>query len=149
MTGPVTTVHWGAVNREGSKALRAAGYRGQLGYFNVDDDLPPVSYYLSETERRHMKKRFIWKDESEDIIFIRSSIVLDKTNADEIVPKMDAYAQAVSGLPPYVDFLIHEQYFYPDYAAYQPDYMERIETAVKWATEHGYTPAFLDECIFE
>ena len=149
LLGPVTTIHWGAVNRAGSSALRAAGYKGQLGYFNVDDDLPPVSYYLSVEERRHMKKRFIWKDESEDIIFIRSSMVLDKTAPGEIVPKMEAYAGAESGLPPYVDYLIHEQYFYPDYEAYEPDYMERIERAVKWAREHGYTPAFLEECIFE
>ncbi|MBY0534418.1 MAG: hypothetical protein K2P88_01085 [Chitinophagaceae bacterium] len=147
LMGPVTTVHWGEVTIEGSRALRAAGYKGQLGYFNVDDDLPPVSYYLDVEKRRHMKKRFIWKDEAEDIIFIRSSIVLDRKENHEIVPFLDAYREAGTP-PPYADFLIHEQYFYPDYAAYQPDYFERIETAVKWATDHHYKPAFLDESIF-
>lgn len=147
LMGPVTTVHWGAVNIDGSRALRAGGYKGQLGYFNVDDDLPPVSYYLNVEERRHMKKRFIWKDVTEDIIFIRSSVVLDKKELPDIVPFLDSYRQT-TGLPPYVDFLIHEQYFYPDYSAYQPDYFDRIETAVRWAHDNGYTPAFLDECIF-
>jgi hypothetical protein len=147
LMGPVTTVHWGEVNIEGSRALRAGGYKGQLGYFNVDDELPPVSYYLSVEQRRHMKKRFIWKDVQEDIIFIRSSVVLDKKEQAEIVPFLNSYQQT-SGLPPYVDFLIHEQYFYPDYSAYQPDYFARIETAVQWALDNGYTPAFLDECIF-
>lgn len=149
LLGPVTTVHWGEVNVEGSRAMRAAGYKGQLGYFNVDDNEPAVSYYLNVEQRRHIKKRFIWKDEAEDIIFIRSSMVLDRTNKEDIVPKMNAYHSAASGLPPYVDYLIHEQYFYPDYIAYQPDYLEKIETAAKWAKEHGYEPAFLDECIFE
>ncbi|MCC6286265.1 MAG: hypothetical protein IT249_00120 [Chitinophagaceae bacterium] len=149
LLGPVTTVHWGEVTVEGSRAMRAAGYKGQLGYFNVDDDQPTVSYYLDVEQRRHIKKRFIWKDEAEDIIFIRSSMVLDRTKKENIVSTMNAYASAPSGLPPYVDYLIHEQYFYPDYAAYQPDYFEKIATAVQWAKEHGYEPAFLDECIFE
>ena len=147
LTGPVTTIHWGEVNIEGSRALRAAGYKGQLGYFNVDDDLPPVSYYLSVEQRRNMKKRFIWKDEQEDIIFIRSSVVVDRKAKDELVPFLNAYREQ-GGLPPYVDFLVHEQYYYPDYVAYQPDYFEKLETVAKWATEQGYSPAFLDECIF-
>ncbi|MBS1751945.1 MAG: hypothetical protein JST63_18750 [Bacteroidetes bacterium] len=149
LLGPVTTLHWGEVNVEGARAMRAAGYKGQLGYFNVDDDQPAVSYYLTVEQRRHMKKRFIWKDEAEDIIFIRSSMVLDRTKKEDIATGMDAYGNAPSGLPPYVDYLIHEQYFYPDYTAYQPDYFEKIEAAVMWAKEHGYEPAFLDECIFE
>lgn len=149
LLGPVTTVHWGEVNIEGSRAMRAAGYKGQLGYFNVDDDQPAVSYYLNVEQRRHMKKRFIWKDMSEDIVFIRSSLVLDRTKNEDIVSNMEAYATSPSGLPPYVDYLIHEQYFYPDYGAYQPDYFEKIETAVQWAKHNGYEPAFLDECIFK
>lgn len=147
LMGPVTTVHWGEVTLEGSRALRAAGYKGQLGYFNVDDDLPPVSYYLDVEKRRHMKKRFIWKDEKEDIVFIRSSIVLDVKKKEEITPFLEAY-RSTTGLPPYVDFLIHEQYFYPDYHNYQPDYFEKIELAVKWAADNGYVPAFLEDCIF-
>lgn len=149
LLGPVTTVHWGEVNVEGARAMRAAGYKGQLGYFNVDDDQPTVSYYLDVERRRHMKKRFIWKDESEDIIFVRSSLVLDRTKKEDVAATMNAYGNAPSGLPPYVDYLTHEQYFYADYAAYQPDYFEKIERAVQWAKEHGYEPAFLDECIFE
>ena len=147
VTGPVTTIHWGEANVEGSRALRAAGYKGQLGYFNVDDDQPAVSYYLTVAQRRNMKKRFIWKDEQEDIIFIRSSLVVDRKAKDELVPFLNAY-QEKGGLPPYVDFLVHEQYYYPDYIAYQPDYFEKLETVVRWATELGYTPAFLEECIF-
>jgi hypothetical protein len=128
--------------------MRDCGYKGQLGYFNVDDDQYPVSYYLDENQRRHMKKRFIWKDEETGIIFIRSSIVLDKTELKDIEPKLNAYKNASSGLPPYADFLIHEQYFYPDYFNYEPDYMQRIEAAVIWARSNGYKPRFLDECIF-
>ncbi|WP_240543775.1 hypothetical protein [Spirosoma foliorum] len=99
--GPVTTLHWGEATVEGSRALRDAGYIGQLGYFNVDDELPPVSYYLDVAQRRHMKKRFVWHDNQEDITFIRSSIVLDKTELPDIVPYLDNYENQPSGLPPF------------------------------------------------
>jgi hypothetical protein len=143
----VTTLHWGAATVEGSRALRDAGYKGQLGYFNVDDDQPAVSYYLTPEQRRHIKKRFIWKDNSEDIVFIRSSIVIDKTSLADIRGWLDGYRQR-GGLPPYVDLLVHEQYYYSFYKAYQPDFRERILTAVQWAQDNGYTPKFLEACIF-
>jgi hypothetical protein len=147
LMGPVTTLHWGEATVEGSRALRDLGYKGQLGYFNVDDELPAVSYYLDVEQRRHIKRRFIWKDNKEDIVFIRSSIVIDKTGLAEIRPQLDAYRDK-GGLPPYVDLLVHEQYYYPDYFNYQPDFRERILTAVGWAANNGYQPKFLEECIF-
>lgn len=147
LMGPVTTLHWGEATVEGSRALRDLGYKGQLGYFNVDDDLPPVSYYLDVDQRRHIKKRFIWKDTREDIVFIRSSIVIDKTDLSNIRPHLDSY-RPTGGLPPYVDLLVHEQYYYPSYFNYQPDFMDRIRTAVGWTVDNGYEPKFLEECIF-
>lgn len=139
----VTTIHWGEATVEGSRAMRDAGYTGQLGYFNVDDDLPSASYYLTAPQRRHLKKRFVWCDTSEDITFIRASIVVDTKKLEDIRPHLDAYEQK----PPFLDLLVHEQYFYPFYFNYQPDYREKILTAVQWAQENGYTPAFLSESI--
>ncbi|MBN8856353.1 MAG: hypothetical protein BGO55_17715 [Sphingobacteriales bacterium 50-39] len=148
LMGPVTTVHWGEAAVEGARAVRDAGYKGLLGYFNVDDDLPAVSYYLTTEQRRHIKQRFVWKDNKEDIVFIRSSIVIDKTALGDIRPYLDGYKQR-GGLPPFVDLLVHEQYYYPFYEAYQPDFKERILTAVQWAQDNGYKPQFLSESIFE
>jgi len=147
LMGPMTTLHWGEATVEGSRALRDLGYKGQLGYFNVDDELPAVSYYLDVEQRRHIKKRFVWKDNREDIVFIRSSIVIDKTGLGDIRPHLDGY-RAKGGLPPYVDLLVHEQYYYPFYFNHQPDLMDRIRTAVGWAANNGYEPKFLEECIF-
>ena len=47
------------------------------------------------------------------------------------------------------EFLMHEQYFYPDYAKYLPDFRERIFAALAWAEEKGLTPAFLSETHLE
>jgi hypothetical protein len=144
---PITTLHWGEVPVEVSRALRDAGYMGQLCDFNVDDNLAPCSYYLTVPQRRHMLKRFVWRDNTEDIIFIKSSIILDTMKLNTILPHLDQYEKQ-GRKPPYVDLLIHEQYFYPYYKGYQPDYGEKVLTAVKWAVDNGYKPKFLSDCLF-
>ena len=42
-------------------------------------------------------------------------------------------------------FADHEQYFYRDYFAYQPDYVEKIFLAAKLAHEAGRDFIFLEE----
>jgi hypothetical protein len=142
----VTTIHWGEATVEGARAMRDAGYTGQLGYFNVDDNLPSASYYLTEPQRRHLKKRFVWRDTAEDITFVRTSIVIDTKKLEDIQPHLDAHEQN-GQKPPYLDLLVHEQYFYPSYFNYQPDFRDKILAAVRWAKENGYTPQFLSESI--
>ncbi|HRO44719.1 hypothetical protein [Agriterribacter sp.] len=148
LASSITTLHWGEVPVEVSRALRDCGYTGQLCDFNVDDHLSPCSYYLDVEQRRHMKKRFVWRDNKEDITFIKSSIIIDTKKLPEVIPYLDQYEKE-SRKPPYVDLLVHEQYFYDYYHNYQPDYRTKVLTAVKWAVDKGYTPAFLSECIYE
>ena len=142
----VTTLHWGEVPIEVSRALRDAGYTAQLCDFNVDDGLAPCSYYLTIPQRRHMQKRFVWRDNEENITFIKSSIILDTKKIHDIVPYLNRYEKE-NRKPPYVDLLIHEQYFYDYYHNYQPDYRDKVRTAVKWAIDNGYTPASIHECL--
>jgi len=40
-------------------------------------------------------------------------------------------------------FADHEQYFFPEYFAHQPDYMEKIHISAKWLHAHGYGFIFL------
>ncbi|SEI68780.1 hypothetical protein SAMN05216327_103253 [Dyadobacter sp. SG02] len=142
----VTTIHWGEATAAGSRAMRDAGYVGQVGYFNVDDKLPSASYYLTVPQRRHLKKRFVWRDTEQDITFVRASIVIDTKKLEDIRPHLDAHEKN-GHKPPYLDLLVHEQYFYPSYFNYQPDFRDKIRTAVQWAKDNGYTPQFLSESI--
>ena len=41
-----------------------------------------------------------------------------------------------------MELMIHEQYFYPDYRDYEPDYRQRVETAIKFVVDRGYKPVF-------
>ncbi len=144
----VTTLHWGAATLEGTRALRDCGYTGLAGYFNVDAEESPVSYYLDIDRRRHVHERFIWRDNKEGIIFSRIAIVINNHRLDRIVPYLNSL-KVGTHKPGYLDLMIHEQYFHQDYIEYQPEYRQKVMAAVKWAVENGYQPAFLSECIFE
>ncbi len=142
--GPVTTLHWGEATVEGCRALKDCGYKVLAGYFNMDDT--PVSYYLDQAQRRHIKNRFIWRDNKEGIIFAKIAMVINIVKLEEILPYLENVKKTFN--PRYIDLMIHEQYFYPDYFAYQPDFKEKVMTSVKWAVDQGYQPAFLSECVF-
>ncbi|MCE5347667.1 MAG: twin-arginine translocation signal domain-containing protein [Bacteroidales bacterium] len=147
ITGPVTTLHWGEATVEGCHALRDAGFKCLPCDFNVDNNLAPCSFYLDVEKRRHINKRLIWRDNKNGIIFVRCTIIIDTHKLEKIVPfleevKKDPHKSA------YIDLLIHEQYFYPFYSAYQPEYRQKVLKAVKWASDNGYEPAFLEACVF-
>ncbi len=144
--GRETTLHWGEGTVEACRALRDLGYTVLAGYFNVDDNKPPVSYYLDQEQRRHLKTRFIWRDNKEDIIFAKIALVVNTVKLEQIVPYLDNVKKTYN--PHYLDLMIHEQYFYPNYVGYQPDWREKVMTAVKWAVENGYKPGFLKESVF-
>ena len=146
-TGPETTLHWGEATVEGCRALRDSGFTCLPCDFNVDNNLAPCSYYLDVEKRRHINKRLIWRDNKEGLIFVRCAIIIDTQKLQDIVPFLDNVRKDPL-MSAYIDLLIHEQYFYPFYSAYQPDYKEKVLTAVKWAVDKGYEPAFLGDCVF-
>lgn len=147
LMGPVTTLHWGEATVAGSRALRDAGYSCQVSDFVIENGVQIISMYLNLEQTRHMNERMIWRDNNEGIIFSQDSIVINTFKIDRIVPfledlKKDPHKSA------YLDLLMHEQYFYPFYKNYQSDYRQKVTTAVRWANDNGYKPAFLSECIF-
>jgi hypothetical protein len=146
LLGPVMTLHWGEATAEGCRALKDSGYSGLAGYFSYDGP-DTVSYYLDEQKRRHINNRFIWRDNSEGIIFSRMALVINTLKSDQILPYLNNL-RSDSHKPAYIDLMIHEQYFHPFYINYQPDFRQKVITSIKWAADNGYKPAFLDECIF-
>jgi hypothetical protein len=147
--GPVTTVHWGESTVEGVRALRARGIKALMGYLTFDEkDERLVSYYLNRDQINNANYYGFWKDHSEDIIFGKIDIVLNAHTPDA-VPKLLDEAKEKYPEKGFMEFLIHEQYFYPHYEKYLPDYKEIILSAAKWADENGYKPSFVSEVVFE
>ena len=146
---PVTTLHWGAANHAGTKVLRNRGYKGLNGYFTLDAKGETlVSYHYPKDLVKHVDTRDFWVDNVENIVCSKVDAVLNCYKLEEIVPLMEEiYSDPHKA--GFVELLIHEQYFYPDYCNYIPEYEEIVLTAAKWLAEHGYRGTLLSEVMFE
>ena len=61
---------------------------------------------------------------------------------ENLIPTLCKYASN--------EFLVygnHEQYFYRDYLAYQPEYAAKVMAAAKFLKENDYTYFFLEELV--
>jgi lysophospholipase L1-like esterase len=141
LLSPVTTIHWGEATREACAALRAAGIRVLVGYFELSGGEPRVSYYLDRDRTAYLSGRDYWKDTALDLVFVRHDMVINNVRLDDIVPRLEKLA-ADPHQSEVLELMIHEQYFYPDYRSYLPDYRARVERAIAWAASHGYKPVF-------
>jgi hypothetical protein len=47
----------------------------------------------------------------------------------------------------YLVFSDHEQYFFKDYLAYQPDYMAKVLEMSKMMSENGYGFIFIEDIV--
>lgn len=150
LLGATTTLHWGTSNVQGARALRALGMRALGVYLQLDEaGAPFVSHYLSRPQVEHATRRNFWRDVDEDILFTKLDIVLDHVPADKIAARMDNILRDNPVKQAFITTLVHEQYFYPDYSHYEPDYRERLFNAADWLEKQGYTPMRLADVIRE
>jgi sugar lactone lactonase YvrE len=139
------TVHWGEVPREAIQALRQEGVQLQVAYFTANPDgLAMASLYVPLDQWRYLSGHDYWKDRQLDVILVRHDMVINLFPLPDIVPYLERLA-ADPHQSEVIELMIHEQYFYPDYVAYEPDYRQRVETAIRWVTEKGYKPVFYNE----
>lgn len=142
--GDFTTIHWGEATREGCRAVRDRGIRGLPGYFVKQNGLWCVSYYLDAGQAEYMSTHDVWKDLSLNLFFIRHAIVINTVK----VPDIPAHMQKVMEMPhasEILELMIHEQYFYPWYVAYIPEFRERVIATLEWVSTHGYKPVHYEE----
>ena len=142
-----TTNHFGSGTREAVAAERDLGIRGLMGYLTLTKDGDPyVSYYLSKEQVLHANEYGLWKDHSLGMIFGKIDVVLDTMDIEAAAAFLDE-AKAMYPKKGVMQVMTHEQYFYPTYCNYIPDYTQRILTACAWCQENGYTPAFSCEIL--
>lgn len=144
--GPVTTLHWGEATKDGVRALRDCGIKLLQADFVLVDDQPSISLYLNREQFDLVRKNCFWKDEETDVIFFACDAVMNSETISFIEPRME-YFQVLYPNRPFVDILIHEEYFYPTYRHYRSDYRERVLTGVRWCENHGYKPIFAMDMI--
>lgn len=129
-----TTIHYCKTTEEGLYALKDNGVCGLLGLFGTDEK-PSSSYSLSEALSSRLRKgEIISKD---GIKFYSIDLVMNLYGKERLLSRLMDLLKRES-----LRVMIHEQYFYEDYHAYQPDFEEKIDCAFKLLTENGYESRF-------
>ncbi len=144
-----TTVHWGEATKESAAELRSLGNRALAGYFKRSQNGEPlVSYYFDGELLDHMEHRDFMFDKDIDVFFGRIDIVMNLNSLEWVKSEIASIVDDPTR-GGYIDAMIHEQYFYPDYVAYKPDFEERIMYVCKYLYDRGYKPMKLAEAIRE
>ena len=141
---PTTVVHWGVIRPEARRPLTTRGVKVLSGYFEFADGAWMVNYLLEDERSEYLSRHDALKDFDNGIVFSKIDLVANLTPLERIVPELEILA-ADPGRAEIMDFLTHEQYFWPFYPRFIPDHARRLDAAIRWATERGYEPVFLHE----
>lgn len=132
----VTTVHFCACPVENLRALRELGVRGFTGFCGDEDDVVLAYCYPKDIARRVAQRHF-WVDTKEQLLCGRIDAILNTIPPKELPERLE-HIWATGGKSGFVEFMIHEQYFYPDYDFYIPEFEDMVRMACRSARERGY-----------
>jgi hypothetical protein len=141
---PPTVIHWGMVQSTALKPLFESGVHVLSGYFRKFNDVWDVNYLLDDARSEYLSRHDALMDFDSGIVFSKVDIVCNSTPIERIVPTLEPLTKDPNQAE-IMDIFTHEQYFWPFYANYIPDHFQRLETAIRWLTDHGYKPVFFHE----
>jgi hypothetical protein len=141
---PPTVIHWGMVQPTAFKPLAERGVRVLSGYFRPCPSGWDVNYFLDEDRSEYLSRHDALMDFDSGIIFSKVDMICNNTPVERIVPELEQLAKDPNRAE-IMDLFTHEQYFWPFYPNYLPDHAQRLDTAIRWVTEHGYQPVFFHE----
>jgi len=137
-----TTVHYCRTTPEGNRALYDAGVRGLLGLYGTERERR-ISYSLPEDSCSALRCGELVTDNG-----------ITHASIDVIVNLFDTAAateriRALTEKRSFLRIMIHEQYFYPDYHAYQSDFEYKLYMSLSLLKERGYESIFFEEALPE
>jgi hypothetical protein len=137
--GKTTTVHYCRATVEGLKALSDLGVIGLLGLYGTVE-APRSSYQSSDEDGEVIRRGGV--AHSGGMAYSGIDVILNQFDADVIAEKLEKLQDREL-----IKVMIHEQYFYRDYKAYQPNYEEKLTKTFEILSENGYKSVFFEEIL--
>ena len=134
-----TTVHYCVATDDGLRAITDNNVLGLLGLFGTKEK-PRTSYNIDDNNAKLIREGSIYNRDG--MAYASIDIVLNAFSKEDILTRL-------SGLLEHNDIrvMIHEQYFYADYKAYQPDFEEKLRATFAFLTKNEYNSSFFEELI--
>ncbi|MBQ8882545.1 MAG: hypothetical protein IJY70_04035 [Clostridia bacterium] len=134
-----TTVHYCVTTSGGLKALKDGGVTGLLGLFGTTDN-PRTSYSIDQNNASLIRSgETVGID---GISYGAIDLIINSKSLDDNI----AFIKTILGRK-VIKVMIHEQYFYPDYFAYQPDFEQKLDRIFDILTKNGYESEFFEDTI--
>ena len=153
---PPVAAHWSMIRPDGMEELVKRGVRVMTSQFiNPKTSLTEkqkaahlcdIGFFQNLRECLYLEQEQILYSFAQQVIYLHGMLICNYWKPEEIVPKLNEI-KAASLRHELLSLETHEQYTFPGYFNYLPDHMERMETAIRWATEEGYAPVFFAEGI--
>jgi len=137
--GKTTTIHYCRTTLDGLAAIKDLGIQGLLGLFGTDE-APRVSYCVPEEKGFLLRRGSVESHEGVQIGSI--DMVINLVPLDRVVPELAALLPREQ-----LRVMIHEQYFYPDYSHYQPDFEKKLAAVFALFEAEGFESRFFEEMI--
>ncbi len=146
----VTTIHWGEVSLEGTKALRDLGYKAFVGDYNWKVRTGADIRMCATLEQCFVVQQYgFCRDKELDVIYfsyngetdvqhIKDTTLIGPMFESKLGPKENYH---------FKDICLHEQYFHltpPE----EHKYYEKMRAAATWFRDNGYESVFMDD-LFE
>ena len=145
---PPAIIHWGNIRPETYIPLFKRGVRTLSGYFiKSSRGNWVVSFQLPDNVCRYMLDHEGYYDFNSGLAFSKLHIVCNNVTKDRTKPTLQSFANNPN-TSQMIDFLTHEQYFWPFYKNYLPDHFERLDAAIGFAVEQGHKPVWHHEGFF-
>ena len=141
---PPTVIHWAMLQPTALPVLAQRGVRVLSAGFNLVKRGNDINYMLDVERTEWLSRNEALMDFATGIVFSKVDLLCNGTPIERIVPLLEAAAHDPMRAE-IMDIFTHEQYFWPFYQSYIPDHFQRLDTAIRWVTEHGYGPVFFHE----
>jgi hypothetical protein len=140
---PPTVIHWGMIQPAALKPLAEKGVRVLSGFSRSGSGYD-INYFLDDTRSEYIMRHDGLMDFDSGIIFSKVDMICNNTPVERIRSVLEPLAIDTDQAE-VMDIFTHEEYFWPFYSVYIPDHFQRLDTAIRWLTEHGYKPVFFHE----
>lgn len=134
-----TTIHYCLLTPGGVEAAEESRIHGLLGLYGTKSS-PRTSYQTNDADGDRIRAGEIAYDGG--IAYAGIDVVLNMYSTDEILQRL--YALLGRDV---IKVMIHEQYFYPDYKRYLPDFEEKLDKTFETLTNNGYKSVFFEDII--
>ena len=137
--GKTTTIHYCRTTEDGLRAMKDLKTQGLLGLFGTEQE-KRTSYSVPESYGDAIRAGEVIEYRGMKIASI--DMVINTVKEEQLLSELEILRDHNQ-----IRVMIHEQYFYEDYPAYQENFERKLETVFSFMETNGHESRFFEEML--